>query len=219
LLEEELQPRAIAILKAKNRLSADDAKLVEEAFTARMALQATMPEVTAVEEPASAPTDPSQRQPPLAPTVPVKRPRGRPRKIKAPIDAVVASIPKIDTSDVPNTRAPRDASRPPIYDLNATSATKIDKSMLYFSEVRRHRDKTHLRFVALQPCLICGRAPSDAHHLRFAQPRALGRKNSDEFAVPLCRVHHSQNHQIGDEVEWWRSSRLLKNSAAFANVA
>jgi hypothetical protein len=118
-------------------------------------------------------------------------------------------MPKIDTSDVPNTRAPRDASRPPIHDLNATSVTKIDKSMLYFSEVRRHRDKIHLRFVALQPCLIfCGRAPSDAHHLRFAHPRALGRKNSDEFAVPLCRVHHSQNHQVGDEVEWWRSSGI-----------
>src|SRR4051795_8115319 len=35
------------------------------------------------------------------------------------------------------------------------------------------------------PCLVCGRAPSDAHHLRYAEPRALGRKVSDEFAVPL----------------------------------
>jgi hypothetical protein len=28
------------------------------------------------------------------------------------------------------------------------------------------------------------------HHLRYLQPRALDRKASDEFAVPLCRVHH-----------------------------
>src|ERR1019366_3422159 len=35
---DDLQPRAIAILKAKNRLSADDAKLVEDAFSARLAL-------------------------------------------------------------------------------------------------------------------------------------------------------------------------------------
>jgi hypothetical protein len=65
-----------------------------------------------------------------------------------------------------------------------------------------------LRFVALQPCLVCGRSPSDAHHLRFAQSRALGRKNSDEFTVPLCRMHHTQNHRVGDEVEWWRKSGI-----------
>ena len=33
-----------------------------------------------------------------------------------------------------------------------------------------------------QPCLICGRQPADAHHLRFAQHRALGRKVSDELS-------------------------------------
>jgi hypothetical protein len=209
LPEDNLQPRAIAILKAKNRLSADDAKLVEEAFAAKMAPQGASPEAT--EEPSSVPTDPIQSQPPLASTDAVKpaRPRGRPRKTKKPIDetSVVASAPKVD-SDVPNTRAAGNPSKSPTRDLNATSVIKIDKSALYFSEIRRHRDKTHLRFVALQPCLICGRAPSDAHHLRFAQRRALGRKNSDEFVVPLCRMHHSQNHQVGDEFEWWKSSGI-----------
>src|SRR6202022_1303308 len=42
--DDDLQPRAIAILKAKNRLSADDAKLVEDAFAARMALQGALPD-------------------------------------------------------------------------------------------------------------------------------------------------------------------------------
>ena len=64
----------------------------------------------------------------------------------------------------------------------------IDKSALALAEPKRYRNKEHLRFVAKQPCLICGRKPSDPHHLRFTQPRALGRKVSDEFAVPLCRV-------------------------------
>src|SRR5262249_26327162 len=49
----------------------------------------------------------------------------------------------------------------------------------------RKRDKAHRDFVCSQSCLICGRSPSDAHHLRFGQPRALGRKVSDEFTVPL----------------------------------
>ena len=67
----------------------------------------------------------------------------------------------------------------------------------------RRRDKKHLRFVCSQPCLICGRAPSDAHHLRFAEPRAFGRKVSDEFTVPLCRAHHRALHNSGDERAWW----------------
>lgn len=68
---------------------------------------------------------------------------------------------------------------------------------------RRIRDRAHLTFVATQPCLLCGRTPSDAHHLRFVQPRAMSRKVSDEFTVPVCRTHHRQLHQSGDEVAWW----------------
>jgi hypothetical protein len=79
----------------------------------------------------------------------------------------------------------------------------IDKSVLAFSEPRRIRDKAHRKFVSSQACLICGRQPSDPHHLRSAQPRALGRKVSDEFTVPLCRTHHREVHRVGDEAAWW----------------
>ena len=68
---------------------------------------------------------------------------------------------------------------------------------------RRLRDKLHREFVAAQPCLVCGRQPSDAHHLRFTQPRALGRKVSDEFTVPLCRMHHREIHRSVKEQHWW----------------
>ena len=84
----------------------------------------------------------------------------------------------------------------------------IDKTDLAFPEPRRIRDKEHLQFVAKQPCLICGRSPSDPHHLRFAQARALGRKASDEFVVPLCRGHHRELHRGGDEAGWWRKSGI-----------
>jgi hypothetical protein len=80
---------------------------------------------------------------------------------------------------------------------------RIDKSLLTIAEPRRLRDKAHLKFVACQPCLVCGRQPSDPHHLRFAQPRAIGLKVSDEFTVPLCRGHHRELHQAGNEVTWW----------------
>jgi hypothetical protein len=61
----------------------------------------------------------------------------------------------------------------------------------------------HLKYIASQPCLVCGRQPSDPHHLRFAQPWALGLKVSDEFTVPLCRGHHRQVHQVSNEIAWW----------------
>ncbi len=67
----------------------------------------------------------------------------------------------------------------------------------------RLRDKMHCRYVATQPCIVCGRMPSEAHHIRFAQPRALGRKVSDEYTVPVCRLHHRELHRYGDEASWW----------------
>jgi hypothetical protein len=72
----------------------------------------------------------------------------------------------------------------------------------------RLRDKDHRKFVSGQPCVVCGRTPSDAHHLRFAQPRALGRKVSDEFTVPVCRLHHRELHRHGDEAAWWNGLKL-----------
>jgi hypothetical protein len=85
---------------------------------------------------------------------------------------------------------------------------RIDKSVLTIAEPKRRRDKAHLRFVAAQPCLVCGRQPCDPHHLRFAQPRAIGLKVSDEFTVPLCRGHHRQLHQAGNEVAWWDNVKI-----------
>jgi ERF superfamily protein len=87
-------------------------------------------------------------------------------------------------------------------------AQGIDKSALAVPAPRRYRDREHLRHVAKQPCLICGRKPSDPHHLRYLQPRALGRKVSDEFVVPLCRIHHRLVHRVGNEPAWWQDAGI-----------
>jgi hypothetical protein len=92
--------------------------------------------------------------------------------------------------------------------VNDAVAWHVDKSALPLNEPRRYRDRAHLRFVTAQPCLVCGRRPSDAHHLRFTQPRALGRRVSDEFVVPLCRSHHRALHRHGDEVAWWEINKV-----------
>jgi hypothetical protein len=82
---------------------------------------------------------------------------------------------------------------------------RIDKSSLTLAEPKR---LAHLKFVASQSCLVCGRQPSDPHHLRFTQPRAIGLKVSDEFTVPLCRGHHRELHQTGSEPAWWEKLNI-----------
>jgi hypothetical protein len=78
----------------------------------------------------------------------------------------------------------------------------------------RRRSKLHLAFVAAQPCLVCQRSPCDAHHLKFAQPRSLGRKVSDEFTVPLCRDHHHDLHRHGNEMAWWANLQIAPMDTA-----
>jgi hypothetical protein len=91
---------------------------------------------------------------------------------------------------------------------NKGRSKAIDKNVLALPEPRRIRDRGHLGHVAKQPCLVCGRQPSDPHHLRFAQSRALARKVSDEFTVPLCRGHHREVHHCGDEAAWWQKAGI-----------
>ena len=54
----------------------------------------------------------------------------------------------------------------------------------------------------------CVQNDRNAHHLKIAQPRSLGRKVSDEFAVPLCRAHHRGVHRAGDERAWWKAAGI-----------
>lgn len=91
---------------------------------------------------------------------------------------------------------------------NGASRPKVDKSVLTISEPKRIRCKEHLRFVASHPCVICGRQPSHAHHLRHAQSRGVSLKVSDEFTVPLCAIHHNEVHQTGKEDVWWRARKI-----------
>jgi ERF superfamily len=99
-------------------------------------------------------------------------------------------------------------------DVGNDQPAGVDKSTLAVPATRRYRDKAHLRYVAQQPCLLCGRKPSDPHHLRHLQPPALGRKASDEFAVPLCRIHHRLVHRVGNEAAWWKDAGIDPVKAA-----
>jgi hypothetical protein len=92
---------------------------------------------------------------------------------------------------------------------NAAITTPSSGDIVFpLQKTGRRRSKAHLAFVASQPYLVCRRSPCDAHHLKFAQPRALGRKVSDEFTVPLCSDHHRDVHLFGNEVAWWTNLKI-----------
>jgi len=146
--------------------------------------------------------------------------------VEQSFEARLATLTSQDTeaAELPQAKEPVQGPEPlgwrPAKQRRRSTATAInstiDKSVLALPEPRRIRDRDHVRYVAKQPCLICGRSPSDAHHLRFAQSRALGRKVSDEFTVPLCRGHHRELHRSGDETQWWRNARIDPVAAARA---
>jgi hypothetical protein len=99
---------------------------------------------------------------------------------------------------------PADPAQPPSGD-DAPTANRFHMPL---TKPTRIRSKRHLAFVASQPCLICKTNPCDAHHVKIAQPRALGRKVSDEYTVPLCRKHHQDLHRNGSEAAWWENMQI-----------
>ena len=72
-------------------------------------------------------------------------------------------------------------------------------------KVLRLKDKSYLKWVSSQPCLLCLTPKCQAHHLTFAMPRGFGQKTGDQWAVPLCPAHHSQLHTCGKgEKNFWK---------------
>jgi ERF superfamily len=205
-------------LSAKNTLRDVDAAVVEAAFASRMTElgeggEASLPSSPEAGEGPAESTEPTGRAELMAALrasveiggakeAPLPAERHR-RKRRRPEQAPPSAPPQ--PSALPHASAPAQPEVPPV---NNAVLWHVDKSALPLSEPRRYRDRAHLESVASQPCLLCGRQPSDAHHLRFMQPRAMGRRVSDEFAVPLCRTHHRAVHRHGDEVAWWKSAGI-----------
>ncbi len=121
-----------------------------------------------------------------------------------------------DTPDIgePSATARRTATKPQMTtraDPEPTSTKtreSIDKSLLALPAPKRIRAPEHLKLVEQMPCLICQRQPSDAHHLKHAQPRAMASKPGDQWVVPLCRIHHRALHDAGNEADWWETQNM-----------
>ena len=182
------------ILALKNQLIASDAQAVEAAFAAKLnELSGNIVAATDTFEPGETATGHGSNEgetaiggagsniEPIA--VSQKRPRAR---------------------QLNGSRLPRRVTRSDNEPVEAERSDTAAQLVTPFNKELRMRDLDHLKYVRAQPCLACGRSPADAHHLKFAQQRALGRKVSDEFCVPLCRTHHRELHLRGDERKWWQ---------------
>jgi ERF superfamily len=173
--EDEAAAWAHRNLPAKNTLTATDAKIVEERFQARLGAIGA-----AGRPPAGGATACGL----VAEGTIADSPH-------AALDQSTMSASSVET--VSGEKAAAAAAKRP----RRTAVGPLGKTI-------RLRDKDHRKFILRQACLVCGRVPSDPHHLSFTQPRALGRRVSDEYIVPLCRLHHRELHRSGDEVAWWR---------------
>jgi ERF superfamily protein len=217
-------------LGAKNTLRGADATVVEAAFASRMT---ELTSGTSAEGPLPSSPAPIQGDAILEETAEMPRRVALLAALKASVELGIANgaaqLSETPAAVIKSTRKTRPRGHVPFaapVPAGTAAATlgaervsdavswHIDKSSLALGEPRRYRDRAHLQFVSSQPCMLCGRQPSDAHHLRFAQPRALGRKVSDEFAVPLCRTHHRVLHARGDEATWWNELKIDPVAAA-----
>jgi hypothetical protein len=78
----------------------------------------------------------------------------------------------------------------------------------------RERDPGFLAYLRRQPCEARGYSPCEgpieAAHIRYSDAKyganpGMGRKNHDRCANPLCRVHHTKQHHVGDEAAFWKT--------------
>jgi ERF superfamily protein len=210
--EEDAARWAHRALPAKNSLTDADARRVEEAFQTQLAGFVAPAEQSKVADASAAGAAATGAPPTPGPSAIAAAP---PASTEASKTGATRASRKHRRPQQPGASSLTLDGAPPFAATDGdgaagadASAPRIDKAELAFSEPRRHRDRDHLKFVSLQPCLLCGRRPSDAHHVRFAQSAALGRRVSDEFTVPLCRLHHRALHRRGDEAAWWVEQKV-----------
>jgi hypothetical protein len=79
----------------------------------------------------------------------------------------------------------------------------------------RVKDEGHLNFIRSLRCCVClNNIQTEAAHVRFSDPRVakvnagVGAKPSDRWALPLCSRDHRDQHDNGDERDWWVSKGI-----------
>ncbi len=87
----------------------------------------------------------------------------------------------------------------------------------------RDKDEGHLKFIRTLPCIVCGNnIETECAHVRMADRTVakpmtgIATKCDDRFTVPLCGAHHRNQHDHGNEHEWWLLADIDPIKAALA---
>ncbi len=65
----------------------------------------------------------------------------------------------------------------------------------------RIRCPGHLQFVRSRACCVpqCLALKVDAAHVRSSGDGGVGLKPGDDWTISLCRYHHQEQHQVGEQ--------------------
>lgn len=78
----------------------------------------------------------------------------------------------------------------------------------------RELDSGYLKHIRTLPCCVCGWIHGTvAAHVRYTDLRydkvapGIGARPDDRWAVPLCDMHHRQQHARGEQL-WWVEQKI-----------
>ena len=60
-----------------------------------------------------------------------------------------------------------------------------------------YRSEIYKQWIRLQPCLVCSKTPSEAHHEDCIGVNGTGIKTHDTQCLPLCQECHAMRHHKG----------------------
>lgn len=99
---------------------------------------------------------------------------------------------------------------------------RIQKSADAGGKAARLRSPSHLAFVRGHQCSVagCDQMPIEAAHVRCGTGGGMGMKPGDDWTISLCRVHHAEQHQIGERAFEQKHALDMKALAqAFAEAS
>jgi hypothetical protein len=109
---------------------------------------------------------------------------------------------------------PQEFRKPHVLNNQRPSLKERAKRHVSSQERREGNSAAHLALIRQLPCCVCGKAPPvDCHHLKSgpaASERSVGRRATDQWAVPLCRICHSAVERMGSrrEFEWFAANQI-----------
>jgi hypothetical protein len=98
-------------------------------------------------------------------------------------------------------------------------APRIERPSLAWNRRKRpDMSPAHKALVKQLPCLVCGRSSDDPHHLmrtgEVVNGKAMSRTSADKWALPVCRDHHDQAHDAGDDEAWFAAQGIDARAVA-----